>query len=411
MVRPLTIGMYSPFFGTTLGGGEKYFGVTAEAIRDRWPAHRLEIATTVPVDRDRYERQLNLNLGGIEVRKLNSSGTWIYRLAAELLRPAPMYRDLFAAAPAAQFTRRYDLLLPMAYVHSTFSRARRTVMLCQFPYEYKPVRFGPAGLAKRLYRLPYRSLRAALLGGEVMGMDKVICQSEYVARYIRQYWGLQPAVVHPPIDIPAGEPTWTLKAPIILSVGRFFRVGHNKRHDVMIEAFKALCDEGLRGWELHLAGSVHRDGPSEGHFETLRERAAGYPIRLHGDVHYDELQDLYRVASVYWHAAGYGVDAEVNPADLEHFGMTTVEAMANGVVPVVIRAGGQPEVVEDARCGFTWWTIEELQARTRQLVEDPAMRQRLGRAARERSKRFARERFKQAMIGHLEPIVSGLESS
>lgn len=403
--------MYSPFFGTTLGGGEKYFGVTAEAIRDRWPAHRLEIATTVPVDRDRYERQLNLDLGGIEVRKVDSGGTWTYRLAAELLRPAPMYRDLFAAASAVRFTRRYDLWLPMVYVHSTFSRARRTVMLCQFPYEYEPVRFGPAGFAKRLYRRPYHRLRTALLGGEVDGMDKVICQSEYVARYIRQYWAIQPAVVHPPIDIPAGEPTWAVKAPIILSVGRFFRVGHNKRHDVMIEAFKALYDEGLRGWELHLAGSVHCDRPNAAYFESLLECAAGYPIRLHGDAPYGELQDLYRHASVYWHAAGYGVDAEVNPADLEHFGMTTVEAMANGAVPVVIGAGGQPEVVEDARCGFTWWTIEELKAKTRQLVDDPALRQRLGWAARERSKRFARERFKQAMVGHLEPIVSELESS
>jgi glycosyltransferase involved in cell wall biosynthesis len=310
-----------------------------------------------------------------------------------------------------RFTRRYDLLLTMVYIHPVFSRARRTVMLCQFPYLHGPIKFGSEGLVKRVYRLPYHALRAAALGDEIASVDRVICQSEYVATYIRQYWNLEPAVVTPPIDIPIEEPDCSAKQPVVLAVGRFFRGGHNKRHDVMIKAFRSLCDAGLEGWSLHLAGSVHRNGHNAGYFEQLQRMAQGYPIHLHGDASYQDLQRLYRDASIFWHAAGYGVDASINPANLEHFGMATAEAMANGAVPAVIRAGGQPEVVEDGVSGLLWSTPEELIALTRRLVQDAPLRHQLSCAARSRSLCFARERFKREIVAQVEPFVEELEGT
>jgi glycosyltransferase involved in cell wall biosynthesis len=410
MGRTLRIGMYSQFFGATIGGGEKYLGVTAEAIRDAWPQHRLEIVTAVAADRRRYECELNLDLSGIDLRAANSRVTWAHRGAAVMLRRAPLYRDMLLSARAVRFTRQYDLFLPMVYIHPVFSRARRTVVLCQFPYVYGPTRLGPAGLVKRVYRLPYRALRSAFLGDEIASVDRVICQSQYVARFVREYWKLEPAVINPPIDVPSREPDWGAKGPIVLAVGRFFRGGHNKRHDVMIQAFRELCDGGLKGWELHLAGSVHDHGGSAGYFDYLTEMSRGYPIYLHGNAPYGELQDLYRRASIFWHAAGYGVDAVVNPANLEHFGMTTVEAMANGAVPVVIAAGGQLEVVEAGKSGFLWSTPGELRTATLRLIGNSSLRKRLGAAARKRSCAFARERFKREMVEQLSQFVGELES-
>lgn len=411
MGRTLRIGMYSQFFGATVGGGEKYFGVTAEAIRDAWPQHRLEIVTAVPADRHRYERELNLDLSGIELHATNSRVTWAHRGAASVLSRAPLYRDLLLSGLAVRFTRQYDLFLPMVYVHPVFSRARCTVMLCQFPYTYRPIRFGPTGLVKRVYRLPYHALRAAFLGDEIAGVDRVICQSGYVARFIREYWNLEPAVINPPIDVPSREPDWAAKAPIVLAVGRFFRGGHNKRHDLMIQAFRELCDGGLRGWELHLAGSVHDHGVSAGYFDYLTEMSRDYPIYLHGNAPYEKLQDLYCRASIFWHAAGYGADPAVSPASLEHFGMSTAEAMANGAVPVVIAAGGQLEIVDGGKDGFLWSTPAELRALTLRLIERPSLRKSLGAAARKRSCAFARERFKGEMVAQLSQFVGELESS
>src|SRR5207245_6634109 len=175
----------------------------------------------------------------------------------------------------------------------------------------------------------------------------------------------------------------------------------------MARAFRDLCDAGLTGWELHLAGSVHRDGLNGRYFESVQQLAEGYPIHVHPDAPYAQVQDLYRRASIYWHAAGY--QANGDPAAQEHFGMTTAEAMGYGAVPVVIGSGGQPEVVEDGADGFLWTDVDQLKAKTRALVDDPQLRQQMGLRARAGSQRFSRQRFVRQMVAALAPLVRQLE--
>ena len=99
---PLRVGIYSPFFGSTLGGGEKYLGVTAEAVRDAFPEAAVEILSPLPVQVELYERMLGLDLGGITLRSTNAEPGRLKRLAARLptLR---LYRDLLVSAQAAPF--------------------------------------------------------------------------------------------------------------------------------------------------------------------------------------------------------------------------------------------------------------------------------------------------------------------
>jgi glycosyltransferase involved in cell wall biosynthesis len=215
--------------------------------------------------------------------------------------------------------------------------------------------------------------------------------------------------VNPPIDVPSEEPALDLKRPVILSVGRFFAAGHSKRHDVMVRAFKHLCEEGLHGWELHLAGSVQRANPADVRYlAEVQESARGYPVQFHVDAPLETLKLLYSQASIYWHAAGYGSDFGRRPADLEHFGMTTAEAMGYGAVPVAIAFGGQPEVVDDGSDGFLWGEPEALQARTLELVQDDDLRRRMGTAARRASLRFSRAEFQSRMVEAISPIVAQL---
>ena len=37
-------------------------------------------------------------------------------------------------------------------------------------------------------------------------------------------------------------------------MGRFFAGDHNKKHMVMVRAFKEMVDNGLENWEFHLVG-------------------------------------------------------------------------------------------------------------------------------------------------------------
>ena len=46
---------------------------------------------------------------------------------------------------------------------------------------------------------------------------------------------------------------------------------------------------------------------------------------------------LYRDAKIFWHAAGMKSDETIYPELAEHFGISTVEAMSAGCVPVALR--------------------------------------------------------------------------
>jgi glycosyltransferase involved in cell wall biosynthesis len=384
MGRPLRIGLYSPYFGATYGGGEKYLIRAAAALHTAFPEHRVELLGPVPADPKRYERILNVSLAGIELVATNRRVTPIHRLLNRLgpLRPL---RNRVLGRQAGRLTAAYDLFVMMAYAIPVECHAPRGVVLCQFPYRLAT-------------------------GRELDGYQLVVVQSEYVRHWVREYWDRDAVVVNPPIDVPAAEPDWPSKDRIILSVGRFIGHGHTKRQGLMVESFRRLVEGGLEGWQLHLVGSVHRDAMHHGYFERVRDLASGLPVRLHPDAPYAEVQDLYRRASVYWHAAGYGVDGEVEPAALEHFGMTTAEAMAHGTVPVAIGKGGQLEVVRHGHDGFLWSEPEELEAFTRQLVRDRALTQRLGEAARASSLRYSGDRFAAAIVAELRPTIESVDS-
>ena len=392
--RQLRIGLHSPFFGSTLGGGEKYLGGAAEAIRDAFPQHSVEIVSPVPVDAALYQRMLGLDLRGIRFREApagaDGGGGLLRRLngVASLRR----LRNLVLAGQALLVSRRFDLFVSMAYVIPAVTRARRSLVICQFPYELDGV--GGRFLWRR----------------ELDRFDAVVCYSEYVRGWIQRYWGRDATVVTPPIDIPAAEPDWDAKQQTILSVGRFFAAGHNKRQDVMVRTFREMVDGGLAGWKLVLAGSVHSDALNAGYYESVVDMARGYPIEIHAGPSYEEVQDMYRQASIYWHAAGTGVDLDARPVDAEHFGMTTAEAMGHGVVPVVIAAGGQPEVVTDGVDGHVWGDEAQLRRYTLELTQDPGLRRRLGEAARLASRRFDRGTFQRGIVGAVAPLVRQLEA-
>jgi glycosyltransferase involved in cell wall biosynthesis len=77
----------------------------------------------------------------------------------------------------------------------------------------------------------------------------------------------------------------------------------------------------------------------------------------------------------------------------EHFGVTTVEAMSAGAVPVVINTGGQREIVTHGVDGFLWNDLDSLAEHTQQLAGDADLRRRLSLNAVHSSARFSREAF------------------
>jgi len=136
-------------------------------------------------------------------------------------------------------------------------------------------------------------------------------------------------------------------------------------------------------------------GASEGDIPYLHEldnSARGYHIYIYPNISIADLQMLYGHSSIYWHAKGYG---EKDPKNFEHFGISTVEAMAAGCVPIVINLGGQKEIVEDEVSGVLWDSLAEFENSTIKLAENEKLRKELAGGAIKRSRKFSKQEFEQ----------------
>lgn len=223
----------------------------------------------------------------------------------------------------------------------------------------------------------------------VRSYGAIVGNSRFTQRWIERYWDMESELLYPPVTMhPA-----TGKQPIILSVGRFFPPsdGHSKKQLELVRAFRSLCDQGLVGWTLHLVGGCSAAG--EPYLAKVRDLARGYPVEIHVNASGEELRRLYGEATIYWHAAGLGENGERHPDRLEHFGISTVEAMSAGAVPVVIGLAGQLETVRHGIDGFHFRTLDGLVGLTQMLLRDEGLRTAMSASAASRARSFATDAF------------------
>jgi glycosyltransferase involved in cell wall biosynthesis len=101
------------------------------------------------------------------------------------------------------------------------------------------------------------------------------------------------------------------------------------------------------------------------------------------------------------------MDVLVNASDPEPFGLVLLEAMARGVPVVAVRSGGPLEIVQDGVTGVLArdGSPQALAAALELLLDSPELRERLGRAGRER---FLAEFTAKAMRGRFFAAMQAL---
>jgi glycosyltransferase involved in cell wall biosynthesis len=197
--------------------------------------------------------------------------------------------------------------------------------------------------------------------------DRVIVPSRYLARWVAG-WGV-PAekivVIYNAVEPVDGvEPLPVpLKTPIkAVTVGRLIPL---KRVDGLLEALKELPDLGL---------VVVGDGPERPRLER-RARELGVSDRVYFAGQRSKKEALGLMAAC---------DLFVLNSVHEGLPHVVLEAMALGLPVVATAAGGTPEVVRDGETGvLVPGRYGTLGASLSALARDPALRRRLGRAARQ----------------------------
>jgi glycosyltransferase involved in cell wall biosynthesis len=214
---------------------------------------------------------------------------------------------------------------------------------------------------------------------------------------VQQLWDVPTRTLYPPVrpSVSPGD-----KRPLILALGRFFDPshGHCKKQRELLDTFARLHRSGrLDGWELALVGGA--DAANREYVLDVRRAAQDLPVAVHVNAPGTLVEELLGAASVFWHGAGYGEDPARHPERFEHFGISVVEAMAAGGVPVVFGAAGPAEIVRDGRDGVHWHTLDELAERTCDLAADPARRATLAVSAVERAADFSAGVFAEQLLG------------
>jgi glycosyltransferase involved in cell wall biosynthesis len=293
-----------------------------------------------------------------------------------------------------------DLLMTLTHQLPPFNPAENGVLIVLFPMS-SPLEewpfVGNAGghptLRQRMSRRFYESEYASLW----RGYGAKLAISEFTARWTQRRWGIDCQVLSPLVDCSA---TPFPKQNVILTLGRFSVSGVSKHQRAMAAAFAHAS--ALDDWRLVCVGEARTDDE----LEYVRSvEAAGPRVGVVLNAPRADVRRSLAEARVFWHAAGLGENESEHPERFEHFGIATVEAMANSCVPVVIGRGGQREIIEHAQSGFLVDSLEEMVARTAELSADPELWRRMSLAARDRAQRFGRAAF-QDRFQRLVPSLS-----
>ncbi|HJY98708.1 MAG TPA: glycosyltransferase family 4 protein [Patescibacteria group bacterium] len=222
-------------------------------------------------------------------------------------------------------------------------------------------------------------------------VDKIVCNSQFTKKFIDREYGVESIVIYPPVA--TDKIKSKRKENMILFVGRFSELKQLKHQDILIKSFKKMIDSGLKDWRLVLAGGVEVGVDSN--LEKLENLAKGYPIEIIKSPDFATLKDLYGKAKIFWSASGYGENEEKNPENVEHFGITVVEAMAGGAVPLAFDAGGHKEIVENDENGMLWYSPSQLVNETKKLINYPKRLNELSRNAKKDCYKFSTQVFEE----------------
>lgn len=287
-----------------------------------------------------------------------------------------------------KFTKNYDLFFYCSKGLLT-GNAKKNIAIIHFPMDKKE----SFPTYKKYPFLKFIAQKTDL--NYINKYDYFIPNSNFTKYWLQQKWNIKDnkiQVLYPPVTKIKKTEEKQKDKILICS-----RIEKSKKIDKLIYAY-TKSNFLSKNTKLIIAGSTKNESP-----EYVK-----YLQNINPSVEFifnpsrEKIEDLYASSFIFWHAKGY---EELDPYQMEHFGITTVEAMSAKCIPIVINKGGQTEIVTE-ECGFKWNNLDELIKYTEEIYSEKLDISSMQKNCVERSNLYSKENYQKKLLTFIQQNIT-----
>jgi len=265
----------------------------------------------------------------------------------------------------------FDMVLSTQDIGYVPSTRAHVVQYCYFPEYFSHLQTGSSSPIWRLYYRP----ASAYYRNRVRRVGVLLSVSDFTRGFVEKKWGRDSTTIYPPCPVEAFSELSKVqrREDLVVTVGR---IVPEKRFHLFVELARIVPKT-----RFVAIGSL--SDVASTYYDRLKRTAPENVSFV--------LSPLRKVRGLLGRAMAY-----VHCAENEHFGITIVEAMAAGCVPIVHDSGGPREIVT-SDVGFRWSDLSTASRQIAMLAENDDLRRGFSAASSARAKQFRPEVFESEM--------------
>ncbi len=370
-------------FFDVLGGAEALALMAAKALKES--GFDVTIATYTPPDTRRIKELFGVNTGDFRILTVNVRPSGYVRFLPRgrfsILRRLAKYRSFFEGF-LSRVNADYDLVM------ETQSNIPSPADLSYIHLPYLTVLANSLQRRKRIYygliKHYINSIRHQARSG------RVLTNSTWTAAQVFKAYGVIAQVIYPPVDVEYFSKALSneCREKTVVRVCRFTR---EKRVERVVDAAARLRD-----YTFIIMGSAGKESMSVVRRVEEKVKELGLSnVDIKVNAPRKEVLECFKYAKYYLH-----------PECAEYFGMSIVEAMAAGLVPIAFRDGGAwYDVVSRASDLLGYRRIEEVPRIVRRIDGERGLYERLREGSVSVSRMFSYSNFKESLLKEVNYVL------